>query len=114
MIRALAGRHSTENELLLTQLYESPHGFGGKSAPYIQRDIMLILARWDATYWLSHEKNHISTAHPWVRRAFVVASYVLGDEGNHWRKANIRGPFENLIRDWAPNKKQESSWQVPI
>ncbi len=70
MIRALAGRHSTENELLLTQLYESPHGFGGKSAPYIQRDIMLILARWDATYWLSHEKNHISTAHPWVRRGF--------------------------------------------
>lgn len=116
MIRALAGRHSRESELLLFQLYRSPHGFGSRSAPSIQRDIMLIMARWGVKYWLSDQKSDISTAHPWVKRAFVVASYVLGDEGKHWRRANVKimGPFESLIQDWAASKNQDSSWQVPI
>lgn len=116
MIRVLADHHSTENELLLIRLYESPHGFGSGFAPYIQRDIMLILARWGVTYWLSDQKNYISTAHTWVKRAFIVASYALGDEGKHWRGANMRmlGPFEHLIQEWAASKQQNSEWQVPV
>jgi hypothetical protein len=117
MIRVLGRRHSTENELLLIQLYQSPHGFGSGFAPYIQRDIMLILARWEVTYWLSDQKNYIPTAHAWVKRAFIVASYALGDEGKHWRQASmpVMGAFEHLIRDWAASKRQQdSSWQVPI
>jgi hypothetical protein len=46
-----------------------------------------------------------------------VASYVLGDEGKHWRNANMRimGPFEHLIRDWAADKQQQGTpWRVPI
>jgi hypothetical protein len=117
MIRVLSGRHSIENELLLIQLYRSPHGFGSGFAPYIQRDIMLILARWEVTYWLSDQKNYISTAHAWVQRAFIVASYVLGDEGKHWRNKSmpVMGEFEHLVRDWAASRRQQdSSWQVPV
>ena len=117
MIRVLAARHTTDNELLLIQLYNSPHGFGSGFAPYIQRDIMLILARWGITYWLSDQKNYISSAHIWVKRAFIISSYELGDEGKHWRNASMpmMGEFEHLIRDWAANRRQQdSSWQVPI
>jgi hypothetical protein len=117
MIRVLASQHSTENELLLIRLYQSPHGFGSGFAPYIQRDIMLILARWGVTYWLSDQKNYISSAHLWVRRAFIIASYVLGDEGSHWRQASmpLMGGFEVLIRDWVSDKRQRDGvWQVPI
>lgn len=118
MIRALSVRHSIENELLLIQLYQSPHSFGSGFAPYIQRDIMLILARWGVTYWLSDQKNYISTAHDWVKRAFIIASYVLGDEGKHWRNgASMRsmGPYEHLIKDWTASKwRSDGSWQVPI
>ena len=116
MIRALAGRRSVENEQLLIQLYNSPHGFGSSAAPTIQRDIMLILARWRANYWLSDQKNYVGTAHPWVRRAFYIASYMLGDEGDHWRKANRlrEGSFDLVVRDWAAAKVQNRDWEVPI
>jgi hypothetical protein len=116
MIRVLSARHTTENELLLISLYKSHHGFGSGFAPYLQRDIMLILARWGVTYWLSDQKNYISSAHIWVKRAFIVASYALGDEGTHWRQANmpLLGDFDRLIRDWATGRRQrDRGWQVP-
>ncbi len=98
MVRVLAAQHSMENELLLIQLYQSPHGFGSSPAPNVQRDIMLALARWGVTYWLSDQKNYISTAPVWVKRAFIIASYVLGDEGRYWRDANmpVMGPFDRM------------------
>jgi len=117
MIRLLASHYSTENELLLIQLYQSPHGFGSSPAPYIQRDIMLILARWGITYWLSDQKNYITDSHEWVKRAFIIASYVLGDEGRHWRSSSMRSmrPFDHIVRDWATDRLQsDNSWQVPI
>jgi Reverse transcriptase (RNA-dependent DNA polymerase) len=117
MIRLLGGHRSTENELLLIQLYQSVHGFRSVPAPYIQRDIMLILARWGITYWLSDQKNYITASHEWVRRAFIIASYKLGDEGRHWRSASMRSmrPFDYIVRDWVTDRLQnDSSWQVPI
>jgi Reverse transcriptase (RNA-dependent DNA polymerase) len=117
MIRVLAGQHSTENELLLIQLYQSAHGFGSGPAPNVQRDIMLILARWGVTYWLSDQKNYVASAHPWVKRAFIIASYELGDEGRYWRSANmsLMGSFDRIVRDWTTNRRQrDGSWQVPV
>jgi Reverse transcriptase (RNA-dependent DNA polymerase) len=117
MIRVLAARHTTENELLLIQLYKSHHGFGNDFAPYIQRDIMLILARWGVTYWLSDQKNYFWSAHAWVRRAFIVSSYALGDEGAYWRNVTMpqMGSFDKLVRDWVTERRQrDRGWQVPI
>lgn len=116
MIRALAGRRSQENEQLLIRLFTESHGFGSGVAPTIQRDIMLILARWRANYWLSDQKNYISTAHPWVKRAFWVANYALGDEGSYWRSANRSSisPFDKIVRDWAGSRFNAPGWEVPI
>lgn len=116
MIRALAGAQSEPSEQLLIRLFKDSVGFGNGPAPIIQRDIMLILARWRAGYWLSDQKNYMSTAHPWVRRAFLVASYALGDEGRHWRDANrpLEGTFDRVVRDWIARRTQDSSWVVPV
>ncbi|MGW3858331.1 RNA-directed DNA polymerase [Micromonospora arida] len=116
MIRALVGKYSLENEQLLIRLYTSSHGFGSGISPNIQRDIMLALARWDATYWLSDQKNYVSSIHPWVKRAFIVASYVLKDEGKHWRDASKSGmpEFDIIVRDWAASKVASPTWRVPI
>jgi hypothetical protein len=116
MIRVLATKHSIENELLLIRQYKSPHGFGDSPAPNVQRDIMLTLARWGVTYWLSEQKNYISTAPTWVKRAFIVGSYALGDEGKYWRDANMptMSVFDKILRDWVADRRQDPSWQVPI
>jgi hypothetical protein len=116
MIRALAGRRSTENEQLLIQLFNSSHGFGSGTAPTIQRDIMLTLARWRINYWLSDQKNYISTAHPWVKRAFIIASYMLGDEGKHWRDANkpAADSFDSIVRGWVTDRIRDANWEVPM
>jgi Reverse transcriptase (RNA-dependent DNA polymerase) len=116
MIRVLAGHHSIGNEELLINLYQVAHGYGSAPTPNIQRDIMLTLARWNASYWISDQKNYIASAHPWVRRAFIIASYTLGDEGKHWRDSNLSAwpEFDRIVRDWAAQKTQVNGWQVPI
>lgn len=110
-LRILALQRSEDNEALLTQLYERP------LASFITRDIVLIMARWGAEYWVSDKKTHYAQMHPWVKRAFVVASYVLGEEGGHWRRA-IRPslqPFELLVAEWAEEKVRASrDWAPPI
>jgi len=115
MIRVLAGSHSVENEHVLIQLFESPPGFGGHAA-IIRRDVLLAMARWKAAYWLSDRKNYFNSMEAWVRRAFIVASYALGDEGKHWRRSTNDSltDFERIIRDWAAGRTSNGSWQVPI
>jgi len=116
IVRALAVQHSTENEQLLIQLFEGPHGFGAGTAPNIQRDIMLILSRWGVTYWLSDQKNYIASAHPWVRRAFLIGSYTLRDEGEHWRNSAKAGfsDFDKIVHTWAADKRALPGWEVPV
>jgi hypothetical protein len=116
MVRVLAQRHSLENEQLLIKLFPGPHGFSTATAPTVQRDIMLILARWQVAYWLSNQKNYVGSGQAWVKRAFLIASYVLGDEGDHWRKAarNGLGDFDLIVRDWAAEKAQIAGWVIPL
>ncbi|WP_166384269.1 RNA-directed DNA polymerase [Catellatospora methionotrophica] len=116
MVRVLASHHSVENERLLIRLYDEPHGYGTQSAPNIQRDVMLTLAKWDVRYWLSERKHSFGVDHAWVRRAFRLSSYRLGDEGRHWRGAN-RVPVDTLdaiAQDWAAARSASPAWVIPV
>lgn len=116
MIRVLAQRRTPENERVLVQLFSGPHGYSGAAAPDVQRDIVLTLAKWQANYWLHDLKNHFSTLHSWVRRAFLVGSYALGDEGSHWRRGVRKGltPFEQLVVEWGSEKTKDAGWMIPV
>jgi len=116
MVRVLATHYSIDNEQLLIQLYQSPHGFTSSQSVLVQRDIIMILANWQRRYWLSDLKHYFSTMHPWMQRAFLMASYSLGDEGSHWRDSikNTLTGYDILVRNWAANKSAAPTWRIPV
>lgn len=109
-IRVLSHVGTNDNQALLSQIYEM------RSSPLIRRDIILVMARWGQWYWISDLKNKFRTLSEPERRAFIVASYILKDEGNHWRdhiKKEL-SPFENLILGWAGEKASQKTWSIPL
>lgn len=116
MIRVLAMHKCPESERLLIPLYGRPHGYRNSPSPAIQRDIMLILSRWGTQFWLSDQKGRYQSLHPWVRRAFSIGSYAMGDEGKHWRRATKPGmsAYDRVVLEWASKKAQLTGWQIPL
>jgi hypothetical protein len=109
-IRLLACGQGPENEEILNKVYERTRSI------LIRRDIILGMARWRATYWLSDLRGQFRTFTPAERRAFLIGSFCLTDEGRHWRQhiAPELSPFESLVRDWASEKSQSPSWSIPL
>ncbi len=116
MVRVLAHHRTRDNEHLLQNLFARSHGYAAGPAPNIQRDIILALARWESRYWLHDLRPYYSTLHPWARRAFAISTFVLGDEGRHWRQNNkaTLGPYDKLHLAWAEERIKQSQWQVPL
>jgi hypothetical protein len=82
----------------------------------IRRDAILAMARGGDWYSLSDLRNSFGTMTPPERRAFIVASYSLKDEGDHWRKftRNQFSPFEVFLRDWAASRIGRPGWAIPL
>lgn len=109
-LRVLSHKNSHENEALLIKVYDSTN------SRLIKRDIILILAKWGADYWISDLKNRYNSLDLWEKRSFIMASYFLGDEGRHWRDhfKDEFSPIDKLYRDWVAKKKQFKGWTMPI
>lgn len=109
-IRVLAKEQTAENVDLLQRIYQQ------RTANLIRRDIILVLAKWKAWYWLSDLRNSFRTLSPSCRRAFIIASFALSDEGHHWRRyiKDELSPFEQQVGDWAAKKVQDPNWSIPI
>lgn len=82
----------------------------------MKRDIILMMAKWGMTHKLSDIKNYYETLPVMEKRAFIMASYYLGDEGHHWRDSvkNTFTDIDKLYRDWMADKKQQKGWVLPI
>lgn len=99
MVRILGSYQSYENEQIILNLYDS-------ASIIVKRDIYIIMFNWNRTYWLSDKKNYIGQEHAWIRRAFYVSSYCLGDEGKHWRnyvKTQV-DEYTEVIKQWISSK----------
>ena len=109
-IRLIAASDGPEKEETLHKVYVETR------SSLLRTDIILTMAKWKASYWLSDLKTKFQTLGPSERRAFIIASYVLTDEGSHWRSHNKSkfSPFELLVRDWAAQKSQIATWGIPI
>jgi len=108
-IRVLADDLSLQTDELLVMVYRET------TSMIVRRDIILIMAKRDADYWISDVRRSFHTLTPWERRSLLIASYILGDEGSHWRK-QVReqlSPFDNLCRMWAAEKNYQQ-WSIPI
>lgn len=108
-LQALAGNQTQRKEEIVGKLFEDI------ANPIIRRLIILTMAKWKCFYWLSDVKNKYGAMSIFERRAFIFASYCLGDEGKHWRdytKPTWQSP-ELLIRDWIAQRFQ-SNKSVPL
>lgn len=109
VIRVLAQRNLPENEALLVELFRD------NGSPLVRRDIILAMARWRAHYWLGDLKTRYQALHEWEKRAFLVSSFVLGDEGDHWRRYEKKrfSPYDELLLAWA-EQKHKTGWDLPL
>jgi hypothetical protein len=101
-IRVLSFDDSEETDTALIKL------FNDTESMLIRRDIVLILAKHNADYWVSDQLRRYSTAKPWERRSLLISSYILEDEGSEWRK-RVRDqltPFDSLVLAWASEQKE--------
>jgi Reverse transcriptase (RNA-dependent DNA polymerase) len=111
-LRVLASDRSEETEILFASLFRKT------SSMMIRRDLIMLMAHRRADYWLSNCRTSFATLTGWERRALLVASYTLGDEGKHWRDSirDEQSPFDKLVMDWTAESKQKqgSAWRVPL
>jgi hypothetical protein len=109
-VRLLSCSEGPENEETLNRVFKATTSIA------IRRDIILAMARWRAWAWLSDLKNSFRTLSPMERRAFIVASYVMSDEGKHWRQhiSPELSSFEDLVKQWASERIQQTGWRIPV
>lgn len=109
-IRLLSMRFSDSRSAILSGIFRSDRNEA------VKRDVILALAKWGDWHWLSDLKNRFRALSDLERRAFIIASYGLGDEGIHWRK-HLRhefSPIEQVVRDWAGEKSDAPGWVIPL
>jgi hypothetical protein len=109
-LRVLQHTNTEETQQLLKELYES------RKSDIVGRDIILIMARWGDWYWLSDLRNRYRQLSSPEKRALLVASYALKDEGKHWRDHIKRelNPFEKFILTWAGERTGKGKRDFPL
>lgn len=110
IVRILAMDKSDETESLLAQVYDR------STSIMVKRDVILAMAKLGADYWISNLRGHYATLSTWEQRSILISSYMLNDEGDHWRKAVRRGlaQSEQLVLDWAADRKATGKWEIPL
>lgn len=109
-LRVLQHSHNEEVQQLVKELYES------RTSDILRRDIILIMALWGDWYWLSDLRNRYRQLSAAEKRALLVASYSLKDEGKHWR-TNMRkelNPFESFVLNWASGRVSDGKRSFPL
>ena len=109
-VRVLSLSQTPENEDILQRIYRE------RPSNMVRRYIILTMANWGAAYWLTDKLNGFSSMVGGERRALLIASFSLTDEGRHWRGYNDRwfAPFEAIIRKWMEKKSQLPNWRIPV
>jgi hypothetical protein len=109
VVRVLA-ESGQEDDLLMM------HSFFDTSSPIVRRDIILSYAQHKYWYPLSDLKSKYSSLTPWEQRAYLAASYSLGDEGKHWReKVKLSTPLiDSAMRNWCGSMKTSDSFDIKL
>lgn len=110
-VRVLSCNPTPVVQQSLVEIYNRP-----THAPLIRRDVILAMGRASAWHWVSERRSSFRTMSGPERRAFIVASYILRDEGKHWRDSTKDefGPLERLVHNWAGKKASQGDWSIPL
>lgn len=104
-VRLLAYDKSDESDQILTDVFTHvPNDF-------IKRDVIVAMAMKNADYWVSDTLKHYSSLTDWEKRSLLVASYILGDEGSHWRDKVKSGlsPYDKIVLNWFSSRSQNKT-----
>ncbi|WOI57139.1 RNA-directed DNA polymerase [Palleronia sp. LCG004] len=96
-LRVIQHSNTEKTQQLLKEIYDT------RRSDIVCRDIILVMALWRDWYWLSDLRNKYRQLSDPEKRALLVASYTLKDEGRHWRdhiKKELN-PFEKFVLAWA-------------
>jgi hypothetical protein len=109
-IRVLSHFNDPQVTSIFQRVYQN------RNSAIIRRDVILAMARWGEWYWLSDVKNNFRQLSSPERRAFIVASYMLRDEGRHWREHVSREftPYEIVVKKWAARKANTKDWRISL
>ncbi|WOD07821.1 RNA-directed DNA polymerase [Marinomonas sp. GJ51-6] len=108
-VRILAHDKSEEADFALIKAYK------GQANPVILSEIILAMAQHDSDYWISDKIKSYSSLSRWEKRALLISSYILGDEGQHWRD-KIKGELpdiDTLLIQWFSQRfNKNNGWGV--
>jgi hypothetical protein len=106
----LANDLSEEADDILINIYDKTRSM------LIRRDIILVMARRNSDFWISDIRKKYKTVTEWERTALIVASYVLGDEGEHWRNSVKSAfiPIQKTVYEWCESREKAGNKEVPI
>jgi len=109
--RLLSKSNLEEADQVLISMHAS------STSPLVRSNCIYAMTNKRVHYWLSSLRPSFITMSRAERRAFIIASYILGDEGSHWRKHSTANfsEFEIVVRDWAASKFQSNpNWMMPL
>jgi len=108
-LKAFRYHKSREKEMIVIELFEH------RRSPLVRKEIILILADWKSTYWLSNQRTSFSSMNKWERKAFIIASFTTGDEGHHWFKHTKRtfSKSEKLVAEWF-DARRTTNPSIPV
>lgn len=109
-IRIIGLEPTYKNELFLVKLYERT------KSELIKSICLQIMIRWKKHYFISDLRTQFSSMKYWQRRMFIIGSFILTDEGEHWRRNNNKNfsNIEQIIKQWADNNFKKQNWLMPI
>ena len=108
-IQVMRRRCTQKTEALFVQIFKK------NTSSLVRREIVISWAGWQHTHSLTDLKKNFGGLSKWERRAFIVGSYILTDEGKHWRDHNKKSfdPLEVVVRDWFAKRMNENP-DVPL
>jgi hypothetical protein len=110
-VRLVTYDRNEATDSLLIQIYNRP-----RIDMMVKRDILLAMAYRRGSYWLSPTIRQFAVVTPWEKRALLASSYILGDEGRHWRDS-IRTQLSEVERAflaWVGEKNNGRIWDIPL
>lgn len=105
-VRILAHDNSEEADFALIKVYKDQNN------PIITSEIILAMAQHDSDYWISDKLKSFSSLSRWEKRSLLISSFILGDEGQHWRD-KVKGELpeiDTLLIKWFSERFKNNGW----
>lgn len=99
--RLLSKDKTEKGKIILTEIYNN-----NRDSVLIQNLVTQAMIKRGVRPWISDVIKNFSIINSVQRRTIIISSFILGDEGSHWRKHNNNkfNFIEKMYCQWAGNR----------